>query len=158
MRTDPETLEDLVQEACVRLLRALRQDPQIDPDAYVNVIAHRTGSDHLRGLYRQRRLIEAAQAGEVEGVLPQAAELWKGELLERLEFLVTELFEQGGDGECTALSKAWFEEQNWRAIADQLGAEHATVRKRWSRCLEKARERIASDASWAALLHWSERP
>jgi RNA polymerase sigma factor (sigma-70 family) len=157
VQTDPETLEDLVQEACVRLLRALRQQPQIEPDAYVKVIAHRTGSDHLRGLYRQRRLVEAAQAGAVESALPQHTEPWKGEVLERLEFLICELFEQSGDSECKELSRAWFEERNWREIAEQSGAEHATVRKRWSRCLKKAQERLAADGAWSALLSWSVR-
>lgn len=157
VRVDAQTLEDLAQEACVRLIRALRHDPQLDPDAFVKVVAQRTGADYLRGLYRYRRLVQAAESGDVEAALPRAVEPAAGELLERLELIVAELFDKAQEAECKGLALAWFNGRSWRDLAQAQGTEHAAIRKRWSRCLEKARQLMDADPQWGALLRWSVR-
>jgi RNA polymerase sigma factor (sigma-70 family) len=158
IRADAETLEDLAQEACVRLIRAIRHDPASDPAAYVKVVAQRTGSDYLRGIYRQRRLMESVETGELELAIAQAHATDKGELIERLEFVVLELLEREQATECHQLARAWFDGRNWRDLAEQRKIAHSALRKRWSRCLERVRELLDQDTEWGPLVRWSERP
>jgi RNA polymerase sigma factor (sigma-70 family) len=157
IRADAETLEDLAQEACVRLIRALRRDPQLQPDAYVRVVAQRTGADYLRSLYRHQRLIEAVGRGELDAALPHAVEPSKGELLERLELVVVELLDKAQASECKELALAWFNGVSWSEWAHARQLEHAAVRKRWSRCLDRVRQSIEADPHWGAVLRWSVR-
>jgi DNA-directed RNA polymerase specialized sigma24 family protein len=81
----------------------------------------------------------------------------KGDLLERLEFVVVEALDRARESECKELALAWFDGRSWRDLGFAQGVEHAAVRKRWSRCLEKVRQLMDQDPQWGPLLRWSVR-
>jgi RNA polymerase sigma factor (sigma-70 family) len=152
-RLDPaETaeLDDLVQEGCVRLLRASRREPIDDPEAMIAVIAQRTFRDWLRRRYRNERLCRPLD-GVPEPVAPPPTDPRYGDLIERIEFLVLEIFDREGKDQCAELARGWFAGRNWKQLSERIGISHATARKRWSRCLELPRRVLGSDPTYAPL-------
>lgn len=143
-------LDDLVQEGCVRLLRASRREAVQDLDAMAAVIARRTFRDWLRRRYRHERLQRPLDdAPEITSHSPGEARY--GDLIERIEFLVIEIFRREERRECVELARGWFEGRNWKQLADRLELSHAGVRKRWSRCLELPRRIFGADPDYASL-------
>ena len=144
-------LEDLIQEGCVRLLRASRREPVEDLEAMTAVIARRTFRDWLRRRYRHERLWRPLD--EVPEVAAASAENSRfGDLVERIEFMVMELFRREDRTQCLELARAWFEGRSWKQLAEHLGASHASVRKRWSRCLELPKRLLGEDRDFGPLL------
>lgn len=154
IRADSMLRQDLVQEACVRLLRALRRRPDLPPRRLVHVIALRTVTDHFRNRYRHRAMLEAAERGEIDAALPEALDPALGGLLERMELIVLESFRAHGREECRELAIEWFTLHDWTRIAAERGTGHAAVRKRWSRCLTFLRELLEHDDRVRALSKW----
>ncbi|RKZ12431.1 hypothetical protein DRQ53_04795 [bacterium] len=139
-------LDDLVQEGCVRLLRASRRERIEDIEALVTVLARRTFQDFLRRRYRHERLTNPLDDSHSE--IPDAQKgggAGFGDMVDRIEFIVLELFAREGRAECEHLARAWFRRRNWRQLATELGLSHASVRKRWSRCLELPRKIFRAD-------------
>lgn len=156
---DPDQLEDLAQEACVRLLRALRRESARDLDGLMASLAHRTWVDHVRRWRRTRDRFspwgEAADgvadqlAISGDGDASEDADL--GHLLDRLELVVQEAFQSAGAQACADLARAFFAGRDWRQVAGDLGVDHASVRKRWSRCLARIRDALSRDPQYADL-------
>jgi len=157
---DPDQLEDLAQEACVRLLRAVRREPARDVDGLMASLAHRTWVDHVRRWRRAQArfglsdqdldaLADPAAGG---GSDPTSDDPSLGHLLDRLELVVQEVFVGAGAEACADLARAFFAGRDWRQVADDLGVDHATVRKRWSRCLARVRDALRRDPQYADLL------
>ena len=145
-------MDDLVQEGCVRLLRVSRRERIEDLEALVTVVARRTFRDFLRRRYRHERLWNPLD--DSHGEIPDssgAADPGFGDLIDRIEFMVTELFAREDRAECGQLARAWFARKNWRELAAELGLSHASVRKRWSRCLELPRKVLGADPDFERL-------
>ena len=151
-RSEGTELDDLVQEGCVRLLRVLRRERVQDLEEMISVIAQRTFTDYLRRRYRNERIWEPLEESHGELALPPLADPDFGDLIDRVEFVVQELFVRESRSECAQLAQAWFSRSNWKEVADQMGAAHTLVRKRWSRCLEFVRKKLADDPDFARLL------
>ena len=148
-RLDPSEhteLDDLVQESCIRLLRVSRRERIEDIEALVSVVARRTFRDFLRRRYRHERLWSVLD--EEHGDVADPGEVVDssfGDLIDRIEFVVLEIFASDDRQECRDLARAWFVRKNWKALAEELGLSHASVRKRWSRCLELPRKIFRGD-------------
>lgn len=152
-RLDPaeaHELDDLIQEGCVRLLRASRREAIGDVEAMTSVIANRTFRDWLRRRTRHERLWQPLE-GAPDLAMDPPSDARYGDLLERIEFMVLETFHREERQDCAELARGWFAERNWKELADRLGLTHAAVRKRWSRCLELPRRLLGADPDFAPL-------
>ncbi len=150
---DPALVDDLVQEACVRLLRAARREAVREPEALMTVLARRTWYDHLRRTVRTRERF--APLGDDHDRVPAPApggDPRLGDPAERLVLVVQEIFAARGADECRGLLRDFLAATNWRTLAERLGVDHAALRKRWSRCLAVARADLAADPDLAAWL------
>ena len=151
-RAELTEMDDLVQEGCVRMLRVSRREPIENLEALVSVVARRTFRDFLRRRYRHERLWNPLDDSHVE--LPDsgaAADPGFGDLVDRIEFMVLELFVREERPECEQLARAWFARKNWSKLAKELGMSHASVRKRWSRCLDLPRKVLRADPDFECL-------
>lgn len=135
----PEDLEDIVQMAMVRLLRASRGAPVENPRGLTSTVTDRAAKDWLRARRRWRaRFCESADPGE-RAPDPNAPEPGAfGDPLERVRFTVLEYFRQA-DGPCAEIATAYFESRDWGSVAAAAGLAAAAVRKRWSRCVDRLR-------------------
>jgi RNA polymerase sigma factor (sigma-70 family) len=139
-----EHLDDLVQEALVRLLRAVRREPIENLEALMTEIARRTAIDCLRRRTRWRAVIESEIPEGLEIADPNARADRVGDPLERVHFIVLEFF-ASRESRCRELAMAFFAEQDWNVVAQARGRSHEAVRKQWSRCLETLRSATRYD-------------
>lgn len=147
----PDDLEDLIQEALVRLLRAIRREPANNLEALMVEIARRTAIDYMRRRKRWSLILERSSTLEtIVDPRPFPSEA-VGDPATRLEFVVLEYF-RSTRSSCLEIANAYFEARSWPAVAARTGIRPATVRKRWSRCLEQLRKAARSNASM--LLDW----
>jgi len=153
-RVEPDLVQDLTQEALVRLLRAVRREEPMNLDALMTEIARRTRIDFIR----KRRTWSAilGPLDESDSNRPDAhgsAPDQLGDPCERLEFVVTEFFRMR-HAPCLELARRYFDEQDWVAVAADLGRGNDAVRQQWSRCLAMLRKASADNpgllAAWAA--------
>lgn len=147
---DRRFLDDVVQEACIRLLRTARREPVENMDALVSTVAHRTWVDFIRRRMRWRRVFAAGDEHIEEAAAPGGYEY--GGLRDRLQFIVLELFEREGADACRDLARAYFAETDWKTVAKSLNQGHAAVRKRWSRCVEEVRRLMKEDPQLSRIL------
>jgi len=137
-----DTIDDLVQESLVRLLRVVRREPVENVEALMTEIARRTAVDWLRRRTRWNALIDpASPPGDLADRV--AAPVEGGDPLERLRFVVVEFFAVGESG-CREL-----------AVAHARGRSHDAVRKQWSRCLRLLREAAREERS--PLMEWMDQ-
>jgi DNA-directed RNA polymerase specialized sigma24 family protein len=149
-------LDDLVQEACVRLLRAVRREPVAQLEGLMATIARRTWADHVRRRILARRWFEWSDARAAQTPDPRPLhDPLLGDLLARVELVVLESFHRQGRFECEQLTLAHFAGQEWSGFAADHGLTDVAVRKRWSRCLEMLRGEIERDPQLRALGLWS---
>jgi RNA polymerase sigma factor (sigma-70 family) len=154
--SDPADLDDLVQEALIRLLRAVRKEPVREVEALMRTIARRTAIDLIRRRRRWksvRQQLDQTEAGSplvAPALLTDAADP-----LDRIRFVVLEFF-GGSESSCSKLAQAYFEAKKWEAVATHLQESVVVVRKRWSRCLAQLRERAMQDPSFASLVGWDQ--
>ncbi len=146
-------LDDLTQEACIRLLRAMRRGGVREPEGMLVTVARRTWIDHLRRRRRQRQRFVAMPEHldpPADTDEPLRADL--GDLAERLELVVQEVFVREGADACLTLAHAYFAAQDWKQVAAAAGDGYDAVRKRWSRCLVLVRRALAADPDFADLI------
>lgn len=156
-RVDELTLEDLTQEACVRLLRAVRRESATNPHALMTTIADRTAISYIRRITRERPIFEPLT--EVTENLPDPKSETQevpGDIQERVELVVQEVF-RSRRSSCLELAMAFFEKRNWSAVADALGISHDAVRARWSRCVALLRKVVTADPEFRLLADWVAR-
>jgi len=153
---DRDDLEDLVQESCVRVFRALGAGEARNLDGLASVVARRTWVDYLRRKTRARRHLVVTDSAVLDAS-SSAAHADTGDdghlggLRHRIELIVQEVFDEHGAGACLELARAYFDERDWSVVARQLELSHASIRKRWSRCLRTLREAMARDPDLAPL-------
>jgi DNA-directed RNA polymerase specialized sigma24 family protein len=144
---DAADLDDLVQEACVRLLRASRRELIEDWEAMIATVARRTFTDHIRRQQSARR--KAAALALEAGTTPAEPMLHVslGTLADRLPLIVQEVFLEQGATECLELLDTFCAGRPWSGDARAQELPPATLRKRWSRCLAIARSALRADPS-----------
>jgi DNA-directed RNA polymerase specialized sigma24 family protein len=148
-------LDDLVQEACVRLLRASRREAPRDLETLCATIARRTWKDFLKRRIRARAVFAAVEIADVEQPDPRSLrDPLLGDVLQRLEQIVLEVFRRHGAADCAELARDYFDAHDWAEVARRRGSSHAAVRKRWSRCVELPRRSIAADSELRRLVFW----
>ena len=145
----PSDVEDLVQEASVRLLRAVRREPPLVLEALARDIARKTAIDHYRRQTRWReclRELRLAAAQDPPAETPPAGPL--GDPQARLRFLVLNYFRDRSP-ECHQLATTWFrQERSWASVAAESGRNPDAVRQQWSRCVRFLRQEIERDPSF----------
>lgn len=150
---DREYLDDLVQEASIRMLRAIRRGPVDQLEGLAATIAHRTWVDFIRRRARCRKLFSAG--AKTEATVGPEAFAW-GDPAERLRFVVLELLDREGSTGCLELARAYFAEMDWKSVASLLDRTHDAVRKAWSRCIETVRRMVKEDRALSRLLDPAE--
>jgi DNA-directed RNA polymerase specialized sigma24 family protein len=143
---EPADIDDLVQEASVRLLRIVRREKVREMGSLLPTLARRTWYDYLRRVIRARE--RANDPGEQQEIAGQLSPGWNAELgdpAERLALVVQEFFVGRGARECLDMLRHFLSAASWELLARQKDVEAATLRKRWSRCLAQARTGIAGD-------------
>lgn len=153
-RVDPTVIEDLTQEALLRLLRALRREEVRNLEALMTEIARRTRIDFLRHRRVRMAHMEPLTPAAEAVPAPETPPAWSlGHPGRRVRFIVLEYF-QSHHARCLELGRRFFAGQDWHAVARHLGVQHATARQQWSRCLARLREHAAGDPG--LLKAWSE--
>ena len=147
-----EAIDDLVQEALIRLLRVVRREPIENLEALMTEIARRAAIDWLRRRTRWNAIVDPTGASFEEVADPRVPGDDLGDPLDRLSFVVVEFFAARESG-CRDLATAYFAERDWKAVAEARGRSHDAVRKQWSRCLELLRAAARSDRE--SLMDWS---
>lgn len=140
-------VEDVAQEAAIRLLRASRSSAAIlEVDRLAYDIARKTIKDYVRRKTRWRRIMTGmADPTTLDrvGSPPSAGGI--GDPIERFRFVVLEYFRGSAPG-CEDLARVHFEgKESWKDVALRTGATPESVRQRWSRCVASLRDRIRRD-------------
>jgi len=137
-----DDLEDVVQLAMVRLLRASRRESIANPHGMASLVADRAARDWLRARRRWRaRFLEPGEMDDLSPPCDALPEQAFGDPVERARFVVTEYFRQTA-GPCAELATAYFAALDWEAVAASAAMPAATVRKRWWRCVERLRAEL----------------
>ena len=140
-RPDPDRVEDLTQEALIRLLRALRHEPARNLEGLMTEIARRTVIDSIRSRQRWDRLVRPLdeEIDDLPGASADALAEEFGDPLDRTRFVVLEYFRVRSPG-CHELALLYFDQESWQAVSARIGKGYQAVRKQWSRCIESLRE------------------
>lgn len=150
---DPSTIDDLTQEALVRLLRALRHEGARNLEGLMTEIARRTAIDWIRTRGRWGRLVRPLDDATDDPADPSVSLPDEfGDPDERIRFTVLEYFSARSPG-CHALAIAFFQDEDWQRVAERTGRGYAAVRKQWSRCIEALRQAARTGAG--PLLEWA---
>ena len=152
--SNDELIEDLSQEAMVRVMRAVRLAPARNLEALTSEIARRTAIDHLRSRRRWDALVTpwTPEADEAEETSESSHPGPRGDPLERARFAVMGLFEKEHSG-CLELARWYFRDVSWSEVSDQLGRTPEALRKQWSRCIAALRRAVRTDPD--CLWRWS---
>lgn len=141
LRSAPaQTVADLAQEVLVTLFRLSRRERLLDPQSLVLSLVHRVCVDHVRRQKGPSGRLDAVAEHDppVEPARVEAPSDMPTDLLELFRFLVLERFREM-DAPCRELAERFYAEQSWSTVGEQLGLRHATVIKRWSRCMHQVR-------------------
>ena len=143
-RADPATVEDLAQEALVRLLRATRREQPRNLEALMTEIARRTYVDFVRRRRVQHALF--APLDDADRTPDPAAEVIAeiGDPVRRVRFIVLEFFESR-HAACLELATAFFSGKEWAALASERGLRPEAVRQQWLRCVNQLRRMAKND-------------
>jgi RNA polymerase sigma factor (sigma-70 family) len=136
---DAGTLDDLVQDASIRLHRAADRLNVTNAHGLMVDIARKTLLDHARRTMRRARLFEEAAHG-VEAVdRSRARERARArDRSESLRAALLQLFARHSP-ECLPLAKARLRDASWEEISRATGRRPATLRQMWHRGLVKLR-------------------
>jgi RNA polymerase sigma factor (sigma-70 family) len=147
---DEPSLDDLTQEALVRLLRVVRREETSRLEGLMHEIARRTCIDLIRRRRRWAQVLRPMPEGELaepNSIAGDGRAL--GDPIERIRFTVMEYF-RVNDVPCREVAEAYFEGQDWLAVATRMGRSHAAIRKQWSRCVQRLREAARLNPGWLA--------
>jgi RNA polymerase sigma factor (sigma-70 family) len=149
--SNDELIEDLSQEAMVRVMRALRATQARNIEALTSEIARRTAIDHLRSRRRWEALVGpwTEEAEETAGPPRHGP---PGDPLERARFAILGLFERERSA-CLELAQQYFSDQSWSEVSERLGRTTDALRKQWSRCVAALRKAVRTDPD--RLWRWS---
>jgi len=153
-RRDEDLLDDLAQEATIRLLRTLRREPARDLEKLMTTIASRTFADHLR---RRQELVVAPDDPLVEQLHASTVSRGWRHPLDLLDIVVRELMRQH-DSMCLFLYRQWRVRREWRQVAESMNppSTAAAVRQKYSRCLKHILPRLRADSRYARIAEFAE--
>jgi len=143
----PTDVDELTQEAVIRLLRAVRRGEVTNLNGLMYKIVHDTRVDFTRRGVRDRAR-RGLPPGGIEA-LPAPSPGSGIDPIELIRFIVLEFFRVHHSA-CRELAEIYFERGDWQSVATRLGRTHAAVRKQWSRCVQRLREEAARNPSWRA--------
>jgi RNA polymerase sigma factor (sigma-70 family) len=146
---DGDALEDLTQEALVRLLRAVRREEADSLSGLMHEIARRTCIDLIRRRRRWGQVLRPMAEGAPEPAAPSLDSGGLGDPLERMRFTVLEFFRLN-EAPCRDVAAAYFEGQDWQTVAARMGRSYSAIRKQWSRCVQHLRTAARSNPGWLA--------
>jgi RNA polymerase sigma factor (sigma-70 family) len=150
---DPHDLDDLSQEAMIRLLRFTRREAPESLEALARSIADRVSIDFIRRRSRWRLVLnENVDLAELDELIPAVSVEHWGDPSERVGRVLTRCFQ--GAPECFRLAEKFLANVTWSVVAEELGQSHAAVRQRWKRCLDSVRKDLEGDHSLRELLGW----
>jgi len=132
-------IDDIVQDALIRALRASRRERVRNIEALMNVIADRTCADFLRSRMRWRAIMGSwsAAGSKMRDRVPSAEPF--GDPIERAAFMVLEYF-RTRNAPCYDLATLYFGRQiKWSEIARKMGKSPGAIRQQWYRCVEALR-------------------
>jgi hypothetical protein len=148
-------LQDLIQEASVRVLRTLRREEVRNLEALMNDIARKTAIDFMRSRSRWSAMVLKVQHRQrdlAHGSNDDPEFL--GDPLERTRFVVLAWFRQNSAG-CHELAARYFTGTcGWPVLAEELGLTPQALRRRWSRCVERLRQAVQGDREF--LWKWAQ--
>jgi DNA-directed RNA polymerase specialized sigma24 family protein len=144
-RLSQEDLDDVAQESCVRLQRALsRPTPIGNLPGLMTTIAQRTAYDIWA---RQRGpVIPVDPSSPIINLVPHPGPLHPvtSDVRSRIRFVVLQYFREE-HGACAKLARALFRGVTWKELAGQHNMSEAAIRQRWSRvCLRSLRQKARS--------------
>ncbi|MBK6735568.1 MAG: sigma-70 family RNA polymerase sigma factor [bacterium] len=148
-RADQATLDDLTQEALVRLVRAARRETVLNFEGLMETIAERTLVDYLRSrrAWQKDPTIDPNEYPEHPGLAALPADDLTPSL-ERFQFAVLEFFQEHSSG-CLDLAHHYFLERNWLEVARKQERPHTAIRQQWSRCVALLRKSAGKGAGWS---------
>lgn len=129
-----DALEDLVQEALVRLLHMSRRESIRNLEAVANTISDSVVSNHFRAQKRRHAFLQRL-ARHLDGLVDPGT---LGDPMDRVHFIVIAYFRKV-QAPCAELAEHYFSKIEWRTLAERQGRSHADIRQRWSRCTERLR-------------------
>lgn len=147
-RLDDASVEDVVQDALMRLHRTVSRQPEAGGPGLMADIAKKSLIDHIRSCMRRRRLMEDGGECPLE-ILGRAESIERAgdrETRETLRATIVELFEEHCP-ECLPLALQRMEDLSWDEIAAGDSRTPAALRQVWHRGIERIR-RGASAQSW----------
>jgi RNA polymerase sigma factor (sigma-70 family) len=143
---DSAVIDELTQEAMVRLLRAVRRQEVRNLEALMNVIADRTRVDHIRAQRARMNVFQPMDSAtaDVPEFRPRPAAAVE-DLGARLQFAVLEYFHLHNP-RCRELALHYFAERDWTDVARKTGRKPEAVRQQWSRCVKRLAAGVAGSA------------
>jgi len=145
----PDEIEDVTQQALIGVYRAVQRSRIQNLEAFMVTVANRQSLSFLRRMKVVSKHTDAV-AAEVAGVGAPTSRN-DVDLIAWIRFLVAEALGRGS--ECHELALAHFAGRSWKELAAERGTGHAALRKRWSRCVQTLKERIADDDRLTLLSH-----
>jgi DNA-directed RNA polymerase specialized sigma24 family protein len=142
---DPSDIQDVTQEAMVRLIRVSRTAQIRNLEALMLKIARRCSVDFFRKRQRWQVMSEPIEV-HIESVADPRSDPPSrlGDPKERIEFIVLEFF-HGRSEICWSLAMAFFEGRSWTSVARALSKSPEAIRKQWERCRLMLRKAIDED-------------
>src|SRR5258705_6621502 len=135
---DAATIDDLTQEALVRLARVARKEEIRELEAMMHHVARLTVLDHITRMRRRRPQVELDDAVGLDDGATRAA------AMVRAVATLLRFFEQEGLARCAELARAFLAGVDWAEVAATRTRTPEAVRKEWSRCAAAARQAIGS--------------
>ncbi len=146
---DGAALDDLTQEALVRLLRAVRRQEATNPNGLMYEVARRTCIDLIRRRRRWAQIVRPMRDSDAPAAPGPFDGAGLGDPVERIRFTVLEYF-RVHDAPCREAAENYFAGMDWQSVAARLGKSHAAIRKQWSRCVQRLREAARKNPGWFA--------
>jgi DNA-directed RNA polymerase specialized sigma24 family protein len=152
-RVAPEDLEDLVGEALIQVLRAVRTQEVHSLSGLIAVIGRTTAIDEIRRRQRETgRRLDWEQHLERIVQLPTSSPD-ADDRVQMLWFLMLEYF-RTRRAPCGSFALRYAELGDWKAVAEALGMSHDAVRQQWSRCARAFRSELQRNPG--AFADWFE--
>jgi len=144
-------LDDLTQEALIRLVRAVRRGEVANLNALMYELARCTDIDFIRRWNRWRKVFGPMPEGEIAVAAPPSPDgSALGDPIERFRFIALEFF-HATNAPCRELAEFYFRGLDWQSVAARLGRSHEAVRKQWSRCVQRLKAVAPSNVGWLAI-------
>ncbi len=134
-RHDPSLVDDLAQEASIRLLRMARSEDIRSVEAAMKHVVRLVIIDHIRKRDPCATALPLEDHGD--GALAAPARL-----MGRAASTILRAFEHGGLTQCCDRTRDVLDGLTWSEVARRDNRTETAVRKEWSRCVSALRDVI----------------